>query len=112
MKKRSFILLISFVIALCYIIFMISYFGGGIFNSDGSDQLAAGIATALVLPHFVAVILGAVFNLIGWIFNIRGMILTGGILYAVSMLLFPLYFLFVLPSTILSFVGFAKIKKI
>ncbi|MGL5713162.1 MAG: hypothetical protein ACRCX2_09100 [Paraclostridium sp.] len=111
MEKRSWLLLISFTIAMCYIVFMVSYFGGGVFNSKGSDQLSAGIATALVLPHFIALILGAIFNFIGWFFSMRGMALTGGILYSVSMLLFPLYFLFVLPSTVLYFVGFAKIKN-
>ena len=41
----------------------------------------------------------------------RGFALTGAILYAVSMVLFPMYFFFVIVQMILSFVGFAKLKK-
>jgi hypothetical protein len=43
--------------------------------------------------------------------NKRGFALTGAILYAVSMVLFIPYFFFVLVQTILSFIGFAKLKK-
>ena len=44
--------------------------------------------------------------------NKRGFALTGAILYAVAMVMFPFYFFFVVVQMILSFVGFAKLKTI
>ena len=37
--------------------------------------------------------------------------LTAGILYAVAMVLFPVYFFFVIVQMILCFVAFAKMRK-
>ena len=44
-------------------------------------------------------------------FELSSFALTSGILYAVSMVLFPMYFMFVLIQTVLSFVGFARLPK-
>ena len=41
----------------------------------------------------------------------RGFALVGAILYAVAMVLFIPYFMFVIVQMILSFVGFANLKK-
>jgi len=41
----------------------------------------------------------------------RGFALTGAILYTVALILFPMYFMFVIIEMILSYVGFAKMKK-
>lgn len=41
----------------------------------------------------------------------RGFALAGAILYAVATILFIPYFMFVIVQMILSFVGFAKLKK-
>ena len=41
----------------------------------------------------------------------RAFALTAGILYAVAMVLFPVYFFFVLIQMILCFVAFAKMSK-
>lgn len=38
--------------------------------------------------------------------------MAGAILYAVAMILFPPYFMFVLLEVIFSFIGFARLKKI
>lgn len=37
--------------------------------------------------------------------------LVGAILYAVAMVLFPMYFFFVVTQTVLSFVGFSQLRK-
>ena len=65
----------------------------------------------LVAPHIICVVIATIFNIVGWYMNKRGFVLTGAILYAVSILMFPLYFLFVVVQTVLSFVGFAKMPK-
>ncbi len=111
--KRSVALLISAIIGLIYGIYIISYFVDiNASSSSTSDIIGSGIATALVLPHMIFVLIAVIFNIISWAINSRPFALTAGILYSVSALLFILYALFVVPSIVLSFVGFAKLKKI
>ena len=64
------------------------------------------------MPHMICAVLAAIFNVLGWAQNHRGFALTGAILYAVAAAVFPLYAMFTLVQMILSFVGFAKLKKI
>jgi hypothetical protein len=111
-KKRSVLLLISAVIGIAYILYSISYWTGANSGVDGAEAVGAGIATALVFPHLICTGLAVIFTILGWSMNHRGFALTGAILYAVAMILFPLYFFFVLIEMVLSFVGFAKLKKI
>ncbi|WP_461614798.1 hypothetical protein [Clostridium sp. Marseille-QA1073] len=111
--KRSKILLISAILGLLYSIYIISYFSNGIFSSKESTEiLGAAIATAVVTPHIILVVLATIFNWIAYFSNKRGFALTGGILYAVGGVIFIMYIIFVIPSMILSFVGYAKLKKI
>ncbi len=111
--KRSKALLVSAILGLLYSIYIITYFTGQLSASKDAAELAgSAIATALVTPHMVLVILAAIFNWVAYFTNVRGLALTGAILYAVGGVLFILYFIFVIPSMVLSFVGFAKLKKI
>ncbi len=111
-NKRSVILLVSWIIGLAYAVYLVSYFSGSIAGaSDAAEAIGTGIATALVMPHMIVVALAVLFNILGWACRLRWSALTGAILYAVAMVLFPLYALFVLVEMILSFVGFAKMKK-
>ncbi|NLC65743.1 MAG: hypothetical protein GX752_02225 [Clostridium sp.] len=103
--------LISWILSLLYLIYLISYFAGGVGNSSGSEQAGAAIATALVFPHMLAVGVGLIFNILGYFLNNRAFILVGAILYTVSILLFMMYFMFVIIQMILSYVAFAKMKK-
>lgn len=111
--KRSKALLISAILGTLYSLYLISYFGGGIFGSKGGAELAgAAIATALVTPHMILVVLATIFNWLGYFSNKRGFALTGGILYSVGGVIFIIYIIFVIPSIVLSFVGYAKLKNI
>lgn len=111
--KRSKCLLVSWILGVVYGIYIITYFAGvNTGNGEAAEAIGAGIATVLVMPHMVVACLAAIFNILGWIMNSRGFALTGAILYAVSIFLFPIYFMFVIVQMILSFVGFAKLKTI
>lgn len=109
--KKSKLLLISWVLGIAYLIYLIVYFGDALNTTQGAEQTGVGIAATLVFPHAIAVLLAVVFNVLGWAMHKRGFALTGGILYAVSIALFPLYFMFVIIQMILSFVGYAKMKN-
>ncbi|MDU1412598.1 MAG: hypothetical protein E6929_07250 [Clostridium sp.] len=111
-KKRSTVLLISAILGTAYSIYLILYFSGAIGGSEGAEQVGAAIATALVTPHMILVVLATIFNWIGYFINKAGFALTAGILYSVAGVLFIMYIFFVIPSLVLSFVGYSKVKKI
>lgn len=108
--KKSKLLLVSWVLSALYLVYLVTYFIGAFNGSSGAEQVGAGLAGILVMPHAFLVLLGLIFNILGWSMNKKGFALTGAILYAVSMLLFIPYFFFVVIQTILSFIAFAKMK--
>jgi len=111
-KKHSKALLVGAILGAAYSIYLILYFSGAIGGSEGSEQVGAVIAAALVTPHMILVVLAAIFNWVAYFTNIRGLALTAGILYSVGGVLFLIYIFFVVPSLVLSFVGYANLKKI
>lgn len=111
-KKMSKLLLISFIIGVLYLIYSAGYWSGA-FSPDLEDaeQIGGMLATALVAPHLVATTLAVLFNCLGLFMRSRGFALAGAILYSVAILFFPMYFMFVIIEAILSYIGFAKMKK-
>ncbi len=112
MKKLNKFLLVSLILGVLYLIYLIAYFSGAVGSTSGSEQAKAAIATALVTPHMIVVVLAVIFNALGLFMNKRGFALVGAILYAVAMVVFIPYFMFVVIQMILSFIGYAKMKPI
>ncbi|MDQ0149104.1 hypothetical protein ACFO6R_05840 [Eubacterium multiforme] len=111
--KHSKALLVGAIIGTVYAIFLIAHFGSAIAGtSDVAEQAGAAIATALVTPHMILVVLAVIFNWVSYFTNKRGFALTAGILYSVAGVMFLIYVLFVVPSLVLSFVGYSKLKTI
>ena len=110
-QKRSKLLLVSWILSALYLLALIVYISTYDGASSGAEQAGAALAFTLMFPHLVAVAVGLLFNILGWALHRRGLALTGGILYTVAMVLFPLYFFFVIIQVILSFVGYSKMKK-
>lgn len=110
--KLNIPLLISFIIGVLYMLYSLVYWSGATSGmSNEWEQLGAGIATALVMPHLICTLIAVVFNALGLFLNKRGFALTGAILYSVAIVLFLAYFMFVIIEMILSYVGFATMKK-
>ena len=111
-RKRSILLLLSWVLGLIYVVYLVSYFGTGLAGSEsGAEAIGTGLAAAVVMPHFILVAVAVIFNILGWAGRMRWAALTGAILYAVSMAFMPLYAMFVVVEMVLSFIGFAKMPK-
>ena len=110
--KRSKLLLVAGLLGLAYFIYLVSSFVGEFMNTNGAEQIGVGIATAIIAPHMVVVGIAVIFNWVGFFLKARWAALTAGILYAVSIALFVLYFMFVTIEMILCFVAFAKMKKV
>ncbi|MDZ4991367.1 hypothetical protein GNF80_00070 [Clostridium perfringens] len=111
-KKHSNTLLVSAILAIFYCSYLIGYFLGAITATEGAEQLGASIATAIVMPHVILVILATIFNWVAYFSNKRGFALTAGILFSVAGVIFLPYIFFVIPSLVLSFVGYSNLKKI
>ena len=112
MKKRSVILIIATILATAYTTYLLCYFIGGTVTSDGTEALSGAIATALVMPHAILLLIGAVFGWIGTLAKKAWAALVAAILYSVAAVMFLAYFMFSVPILILGFIGYANQKKI
>jgi hypothetical protein len=111
--NRSKAAFVGAFLGVAYAVYSVWYWIGA--TADvGSDAEAFGaaIATALVLPHMLVTVLGAIFAVIGFFTRKAGLTLTGAILFSVAAVLFFLYAAFLIPSIVLGFVGYANQKKI
>jgi len=111
-KKLNVPLLISLLIGVAYLVYSIVYWSGAVGGSStGTAAAGAAIASMLVMPHLVCLVVAIVFNALGLFMRKAAFALVGAILYAVTLVLFIPYFMFVIVEMILSFVGFAQLKK-
>ena len=112
MKERSKCLFVSTALATLYAVYLMSYFFGSMSSAEGAAAIGGAIATALVMPHMVMFIIGAVFGWIGVISKASWAALVGAILYSAGTLFFLAYFMFGVPILILGFIGYNNQKKI
>lgn len=112
-SKKSGLLLVAFVLGVLYLGYSAWYwFGGGAqMGTDSASQAGGALATALVTPHLLLTFLAVAFNALGLFMGKRAFALTAGILYAVAMVLFPMYFFFVVVQMVLCFIAFARMRK-
>ena len=112
MYKRSNLLLASWIICALYLTYILAYFWVKIPNNpSAAESIGIGLATMLVGPHILITFLALIFNIIGWSSIKPWAALTGAILYCVAAIMFLIYCIFVIPSIVLSFVGFARMRK-
>ncbi len=112
MRKRSILLTIATVLASAYAVYLFCYFVGGTAAASGTDAIGGAIATALVTPHAVTILIGAVFGWVGVLAKKSWAALASAILYSVATLLFLAYAMFTIPLLILGFIGYANQKKL
>lgn len=117
-KKRNLLLLISAIVCTVWLFISHSVVSDALNSAptgDTAEELGQALGTALgaamLMPFFIISFIGQIFNWTGWIFNRRGLALTGAILYCVSLLFGASYVLGIIPCIILSFVGYAKLRK-
>jgi cytochrome c oxidase assembly factor CtaG len=113
-NTRSKAAFLAALFASAYAVYSVLYWGGVVGETqtaDAAEAIGAGLATLLVLPHVILTVLGALFGVIGFFVRSPGLILTSAILYSVAAVLFIVYALFLVPSIVLGFVGYANQKK-
>ena len=113
MRKRSIMLIIATVLSTAYAIYLFVHFIGGTANAtDNVEMIGGAIATALVTPHAVMFLIGAIFGWVGLLFKKTWGALVAAILYSVGTLFFLAYFMFSVPLLIFGFIGYANQKKL
>lgn len=112
MKERSKCLFVATALATLYVVYLMTYFFGSTASSEGAEAVGSAIATALVMPHMILFLIGAVFGWLGLFLKKSWAALVAAILYSVGTLLFLAYFMFGVPLLVLGFVGYSKQKKI
>ena len=112
MENRSKALFAATSLATIYAVYLIKYFFDSITGTTGFEMVGGAIATALVAPHIILFVIGAVFGWIGVLGRKDWGALVGAILYSAGTLFFLLYAIFGVPIIILGFIGYAKQKKI
>lgn len=110
-KKLNILLLIAFILGLLYLIYSGWYWGTSMSAGSSTDQAGAALASVLVTPHLICAGIAVIFNALGLFMRKAGFALTGAILYTVAIVLFPPYFMFIVLEAVLSYIGFAQIKK-
>ena len=110
MKKINICLLISLILGVAYLAYSVVYWSG-VGDASGEEALGGAIALALVTPHLVCTGIAVIFNALALFLKTPAFALVAGILYAVAIVLFVAYFMFVVIEMILSFVGYGQLKK-
>ncbi|WP_300347848.1 hypothetical protein [Clostridium sp.] len=115
-RKRSKALLASVILSTIYSLILISfivyYSGDSLVNENDGARIVSLLFGIVAIPHMFLVVIGTVFNLFAYLKNRRGFELTTIILYLISLIIFPIGVLFVLPSFIFSIIGYFNIKKL
>ncbi|MBR5129512.1 MAG: hypothetical protein IKU67_05620 [Firmicutes bacterium] len=105
-EKRSKILFVTCVAGTLYSLYLIIYFGMAL------SDIAGALATMLVTPHIVGMVLGTVFSWIGFWGKDASFVLISVIFYIASAVIFLAYIIFCVPMIVLGLIGYHKQKKI
>lgn len=112
-KNHSKMVLVSTILISLYAIFLMSYFYGGVANSNSDAEAVGGVlATALVTPHMILIVLGAVFSIVALFANKKWAAITSCVLVFVSTLLMPIYFMFTIPLGIIGIIAIVCLQKL
>lgn len=70
---RSKVLCVTNILASAYAIYLIVYFFGSTVSASGTEAIGGAIATALVMPHMLMFLIGAVFGWLGFFIKKAGL---------------------------------------
>lgn len=110
--KKSKLSLIALILGIAAVAIQASAAMGAAGNA-GNDAAKAGtaIGLAIVAPAFFSTLVAAILNLIGYLMAHRTLTLISAIIYTVALIVMPLWGFVAIPSMILQYIAFAKMKK-
>lgn len=118
-RGKDKLLLISAVISSAWLIISFCIIMGAVNASPAGAneweqlgrQIGSAMALTILVPFLALTFVGAIFNWLAWGTGRKGLALTAGILFAVSLIFGFTYALGVIPCVVLSFVGYSRLKK-
>ena len=114
-KNKNVCLIISVIIAVCWVFVGIAAMAGvsGDLNSgDTAAEIGTAIGMTLLMPYLIVSSIGALLHTIGGFTYKRGLILSGLIIECVGLLLGITWGFGYIPAILFGFIGYAKIKKV
>lgn len=109
-SKLSLVAMILGIICISIMIALIKQNTGS--TTDSAEALGSMIGLGIVLPSVGSMAVAVILNIIGYFSNARVITLISGIFYALSLVLMPLWGFIGIPSMILQFIAFKKMKNI
>ena len=78
----------------------------------GFGTVAGGVASIVLLPHFISAVFASVLAIVGFLTRNDGFILAAATLFSVAVAMFFLSGLLLLPVVILGFIGYANQRRL
>ena len=78
----------------------------------GLGTVAGGLASIVLLPHFISVAFGSILAVVGFLTRNDGFVLAAATLLSVAVAMFFLSGLLLLPVVILGFIGYANQRRL
>jgi hypothetical protein len=78
----------------------------------GLGTVAGGVASIVLLPHYISAVFASVLAAIGFLTRNEGFILAASTLFCVAVAMFFLSGLLLLPVVILGFIGYANQRRL
>lgn len=109
--EKSKLSMIAFILGIIALIFMASAILGMDTPTDSAEQIGASIGFAIILPSIISTTVAVLLNGIGYFTINKTVTLVSTIFYVIGLILMPLWGFLGIPSMILQFIAFTKMKK-
>jgi len=78
----------------------------------GLGTVAGGVASIVLLPHFITSVFGSVLAIVGFFARNDGLVLAAAILFTVALAMFFLSAIVLLPVVVLGFFGYSNQRRL
>lgn len=109
--KKSKLSLAALILGVIALLIMASVFFSKGNTANEAEAVGRAIGKAIVMPAVIATFVAVVLNLIGYTMNHRIITLISAIFYTIALIIMPLWGFIDIPSMILQYVAFAKMKQ-
>ncbi|MDD2592161.1 MAG: hypothetical protein PHP11_03650 [Erysipelotrichaceae bacterium] len=109
--KKSKLSLFAMILGIIASFILLSTLFSSSGSSDSATQLGESIGKAIVAPSAICTVIATLLNIIGYFTINRVLTLISAIFYVLGLVLMPLWGFVGIPSMILQFIAYAKMKK-
>ena len=120
--RRSKVVLVFAVLGALYTVVLAVLWSGAqsalteLFLTDpwlaGLGTVAGGVASIVLLPHFISAVFASVLGLVGFFTRNDGFILASAIVFTLAVAMFFLSGFFLVPVVVLGFIGYANQRRL